>query len=527
MTKDTKDEPTTQKAVVYCRVSGAKQVTEGDGLASQETRCREFAKYKNYTVVNVFADDISGKAIDRPAMSEMLLFLRKNKRSGPHIVIIDDISRFARDLRSHLELRSTLANAGGILESPSIEFGEDSDSILVENLLASVAQHQREKNGEQTMNRMRARVMNGYWVFYPPLGYRYEKVKGHGKLLVRDEPTASIIKEAFEGFASGRLESMTEVKRHLESHPEISRNKRGEVHLTRVAELFDRRVYAGFIDIENWGLDMIPAKHEPLISLETFMKVQTRRQGNAKAPARKDINADFPLRGFAACSDCNNPFTACWSTGKQKKYPYYLCDTKGCESYRKSIPRDKMESEFEGILRALNPSETLFDLAKAMFKSAWNQRLAQSESIKKQLQLDIRKVEKKTETLLDRIVETNTDSVVAAYEARIANLEQEKRLMAEKLTNQTGPLAPFDKLFEHAMKFLSSPWKIWQSGDLLQKRTVLRLAFRERLTYSRENGYRTPNLSLPFKLLGGFNMENLAMVRAGGLEPPRPTASGF
>lgn len=29
------------KAVIYARVSGAKQVREGDGLASQETRCRE------------------------------------------------------------------------------------------------------------------------------------------------------------------------------------------------------------------------------------------------------------------------------------------------------------------------------------------------------------------------------------------------------------------------------------------------------------------------------------------------------
>jgi site-specific DNA recombinase len=32
------------KAVIYCRVSSAKQTVRGDGLASQETRCREFAK---------------------------------------------------------------------------------------------------------------------------------------------------------------------------------------------------------------------------------------------------------------------------------------------------------------------------------------------------------------------------------------------------------------------------------------------------------------------------------------------------
>jgi hypothetical protein len=42
--------PKLQKAVIYCRVSGTKQVREGDGLGSQETRCREFAGHKGYWV---------------------------------------------------------------------------------------------------------------------------------------------------------------------------------------------------------------------------------------------------------------------------------------------------------------------------------------------------------------------------------------------------------------------------------------------------------------------------------------------
>lgn len=191
-------------AVIYARVSGAKQVREGDGLASQESRCLEYADYKNYDVIGVFKDDVSGKFIKRPAMDEMLAFLRKHRSQNP-VVIIDDISRLARGLDAHLKLRQSLSSAGGKLESPSIEFGDDPDRIMVENLLATVAQHQREKNGQQTKNRMRGRMMNGYWTFYPPLGYKYEKVSGHGKLLVPNEPNASIIKEGLEGYASGRF----------------------------------------------------------------------------------------------------------------------------------------------------------------------------------------------------------------------------------------------------------------------------------------------------------------------------------
>lgn len=105
-----------QIAVIYARVSGAKQVRDGDGLASQESRCREYAEYKNYEVIGVFNDDMSGKFVKRPAMDEMLTFLRKHRSHNP-VVIIDDISRLARGLEAHLKLRQSLSSAGGKLES--------------------------------------------------------------------------------------------------------------------------------------------------------------------------------------------------------------------------------------------------------------------------------------------------------------------------------------------------------------------------------------------------------------------------
>ena len=57
------------KAVTYARVSSAKQVREGHGLASQETRCREFARHKGYEVIAAFQDDITGKSSTRPGLA--------------------------------------------------------------------------------------------------------------------------------------------------------------------------------------------------------------------------------------------------------------------------------------------------------------------------------------------------------------------------------------------------------------------------------------------------------------------------
>ena len=130
-----------QKAVIYARVSSAAQLAKGGGLASQTTHCREYAKYQGYEVIGVFHENMSGGAAERSAMTALLAFVKK--RLSETVVVIDDINRFSRDVMVHWQLRALLSEAGGKLESPSMEFGDDSDSILRENLLASVMQHQR------------------------------------------------------------------------------------------------------------------------------------------------------------------------------------------------------------------------------------------------------------------------------------------------------------------------------------------------------------------------------------------------
>ena len=410
------------------------------------------------------------------------------------------------------------------MRAPSIEFGEDPDSILVENLLASVSQHQRQKNAEQTINRMRARAMNGYYVFRAPVGYRLERSGTHGKLLVRDEPIASILQEALEGYASGRFETQVEVKRFLERQPAYPKDlPNGEIRNQRIYELLARILYAGYIEMPSWDVSLRKGHHEALISLETFERIQERLKGGAKAPARKDINADFPLRGFILCNDCGKPLTACWSRSKTgAKHPYYLCPTKGCPSYRKSIRRDVLEGEFEQLLQALEPSESLFALTKAMFRDAWDMKLAQATESAKALKQSVTKLEKQIEGLLDRIVETGTPSVVKAYEQRIAKLEREKALATEKLGEIGRPRHTLEESFELAFEFLSCPWRIWKNADLALRKTVLRLAFSDPLPYCRNAGLRTPKIALPFKVLGGFHRQKCEMAHRGGFEPPTP-----
>ena len=512
---------TNKKAVIYCRVSSVRQTTHGNGLESQETRCREYANYHGYEVIETFSDDMSGSVIGRPGMQTMLKFLRSRKKQEL-VVIIDDISRLARGLEAHLQLRAAIASAGASLESPSIEFGEDSDSILVENLLASVSQHQRQKNGEQTKNRMRSRMLNGYWVFQAPWGYRFERQSGGGKLMVPDEPLASIIKEALEGFASGRFGSQAEVKRFLEAQPEFPTCRHGVVLNERVNQLLTQVLFSGYLDYPTWGIPLRKAQHQGIISLETFELIQKRLKSSGYAPTRKDINEDFPLRGFVCCADCGTPMTAAWSKGRNDNYPYYLCRQNGCASNKKSIPRARIEEALHELVKTLTPAPSLFRLANEIFQDFWKKRANAGRERIAQMRLEIGQIERKLAQVVDRLVEADSGAIVRAYEQKVDELERQKLILAEKIAQCGTPARDYQSTFQTALKFLANPWNLWETGRLEDRRAMLKLVFGGNIVFDRFEGFQTPEISLPFKALGAISGAEKEMVPATGFEPVAP-----
>jgi len=103
--------------------------------------------------------------------------------------------------------------------------------------------------------------------------------------------------------------------------------------------------------IAPWGVAPQKAKHEPLVNLETFERIQDRINGVARAPMRADIRSNFPLRGAVCCAECGKPMSACWSTSSTgNKYPYYFCFGKSCKRYRKAVRREAIETTFTELV---------------------------------------------------------------------------------------------------------------------------------------------------------------------------------
>ena len=486
------------KALIYCRVSSDRQVKEGHGLDGQELRCRRYAEVHGYEVAAVFRDEgVSGGLIEREGMQHMLAFLDAEGDGQETIVLIDDIKRLARDLMGHFTLRKAIQSRRARLESPSHKFGDGPEDVFVESILAATAELERNQNRRQVRNRMQARLEAGYWPFYPPPGYRFEKVPGHGKLIVPTEPVAGIIREAMEGFAAAQFQCQADVQRFLQSKGFKARRDRGKgvTYREQVKRLLTQEVYAGYISYPPWNVSRRIGHHQPLVTPETFARVQERLKDTGKLPQRKDLRFDFPLRGFVLCRGCKKPYTAAWSRGKRKQFPYYRCITSGCDFCHKSVSATVLHGDFEVLLGTLTARPDVLKAVRAEFLDAWNKRLLDVETMRKERRRELAGVQKQIDSYVEAVGQCHSPTVLKKIEQEIEALEVKKERLAGRI--EQTPSYDFEHALDQVIEFLKRPDSVWRTGDLARRRTVLRMVFEQAPVYDRETGFGTPRFSLP------------------------------
>lgn len=512
-----------KKALIYCRVSGKKQTKDGAGLDSQEYRCRQYADAKGYEVIGVFPDDVSGGGdfIKRPGMVALLAYMDA-RRDERFVVIFDDLKRYARDVEFHLKLRRVMSERGAVRECLNFNFEDTPEGKFNEIISAAAGELEREQMARQNKQKSMARLEQGYCVrAVPPVGFKYEKAKGGGKILVHDEPVASIVREALEGFASGRLATQAEVGRFLESCPAFPKDlPSGKIRQMTVKRMLVQILYAGYIAAPNWGVSIRDAKHEGIVSKATFRRIQERLKERPVMPARKDMRADFPLRGAVACASCGYSLTGGWSKGKYKHYAYYFCHHHGCARKGKPIPAATLNGKFDDLMKSMRPSVSYMQLMKAMFSHCWDLQLRQAQETVKHYGDQARQLESEIEKVVDRMLEVSNPRALKAFEDRIERLEQEKLIARERASKKPLPQRPFAEMFELSLQFLSSPYKIWENGHSEVRQLVIRLAFSRPLTYDRETACLNSEKSCIFKFLEDYSVMKNKMVPQERLELP-------
>lgn len=509
-------------AILYCRVSSERQASEGHGLDSQETRCRQYASQKGYEVAEVFRDSFTGGGdfMLRPAMRELLSYVEINAFKN-YVLIFDDLKRFARDVAKHWELRHIFERLGVKLESPNFEFKDnDEGAWLNETVNAVFNEYDRRTNRRQVIQKQKARLDVGYWAFASRKPYKMDKDLVHGKVLKLQYPQAQWLKEAMEGFASGKFIRKIDACKFLVEKGYWKRQT-PEKYIDNFSLLCKDILFAGYIEKPEWEVSRRIGHHEALISLDTYELIQKRLKNEGLGKRiRVDISEDFPLRGLLICDSCGKHLTGAWSKGRKQRHPYYFCQNKECIYKGKSILKKDIEENFSSLLKKQVLKEKVGVIVKDVFDFVWKEEISSVKDIQFADNKKKAELKEKISKLSNFVISTNNEIVRGAYEKQIEETANELASIQDHLVGDIDISVPYRTALDKATGFLESPYKVWQKLSVIERHSLFYFIFNEKIPYDIKEGYRTNKIPSAVRLFEEFAVANSSGVEMGGIEPP-------
>ena len=411
--------------VIYCRVSSKEQV-EGTSLESQELACREYANRNHIGVVKVFVEQgESAKFADRTQLLELMEFCRSRENAVTKLLVWK-IDRLARNVADHFNIKAELMKKGIEVVSVTEPIDANPEGKLLETILAGFAQFDNDLRAVRTVNGMRRKIQEGIFPWKAPFGYRATNQAGAKKTRPEepDQPLFGLLQKAWTEYATGAY-TKAEIIRRMTAWG-IRTRSGAPVSKQTLDNMLRDPFYAGTIR-DPWSGEEHAGKHIPLISLETFARIQeinSRRRQN-RSVRHQRAHPEFPLRAFARCAQCKHYLTGALSRGRSKHYPYYRCSQRECPA-GSSYPTELIHREFVGFLHSITPSrKDILRIADGIARAA-QKRIAERRIVHERRAAEIERLKKRQEQLL----QLRMDQVISNEEFLAHRSDTSRRLLA-------------------------------------------------------------------------------------------------
>jgi DNA invertase Pin-like site-specific DNA recombinase len=179
------------RAIAYVRVSTDKQADHGVSLEAQESKVRAYAALYDLDLVDVVVDaGASAKTLDRPGLTRGLAMVKRGEVDAVVVMKLDRLTRSVADLGTLVERYFQKAALLSVSEQIDTR---TAGGRLVLNVLASVAQWEREAIGERTATAMKHKASKGERVGAIPYGFA---LADDGVTLVEVEAEQAVMAEA-------------------------------------------------------------------------------------------------------------------------------------------------------------------------------------------------------------------------------------------------------------------------------------------------------------------------------------------
>mgnify|MGYP003337326207 CR=1 FL=1 len=158
------------------------------------------------------------------------------------------------------------------------------------------------------------------------------------------------------------------------------------------------------------------------------------------------------------------------------------------------------------MLSDLNASDDMMDFMKARAYQTWMERKEAEQASFQRMERRLKEIDSELDATMEKYRQTKSEVVSQMLEQKADELAQERLRLTEKIGSKKDDTGipsdeAFRTLFDSVQDVLKSPYETWKRGDTALKRTVTKLAFSGLVLYDRNNGFRTPNYSLPYQIL--------------------------
>ena len=333
-----------KRVAIYCRVSTVEQAEEGYSIDEQNLKIREYCEREGHEIYNLYEDrGISGKNItNRPGIKQLLQDATENKFD---LVIVWKLNRISRKLLDILNIVELLNKHNIAFRSLTENFETETPSGKLQlNIMGAIGEFERETIAENIKLGLGAKARLGEWCGGVVLGYDIVEIPSDGKKrkstkLQINEREANTVRRIFDLYSQGYGYKAVVNRVNKEGY-KTKRNN--EFAVATVKEILKNPVYIGKIRYnvrQDWSKKrrnninpnpiLSDGKHEPIIDMETWNKVQVILKERSKKH-NKIYDSEFPLTGILKCPVCGAGMTISRSTSKRKDgtkkvLEYYSC----------------------------------------------------------------------------------------------------------------------------------------------------------------------------------------------------------
>lgn len=475
-----------KKVLAYCRVSSEEQ-EKTCSLDEQERQIRSYCARHGYYVVEAYHENYSAKNYDmkRPKMKLMYEYCKKHRGEISKILFLR-WDRYSRNVEFAFAYKRKFYDELGVeinaIESPIDFKGTEWSTTMA--IYCGVAHTEDDKISRRTRDGIHGTLLKGRCSNKAPRGYK--NVIGQ-KIVIVDKDTAPLVSEAFEEVAKG-IKTPTLVMKEVKA-------KGLKVSKSSFFEMLRNHFYCGEVYVPAYldePAQYVKGIHEPLVSMETFMQVQSRIntvaernrsiESKRKAKVVKLPHDDYYFYPFLQCPICGAKITASHSTGRSQRYAYYHCNK--CRKYR--IPAQKMNEDILRYISKIRPCKAVLDLYEEVLGDIRTERFKGINKEKNRIMEDINKIKARLERLQDEYYDKEDRSAedIEEFNETKQRYKNEIHTLQCKVEAMKAPnRTVIEPRVAYAMSFINNMVKCLSDVEMSVKMDVLGSIFSGKMVF--------------------------------------------